>query len=314
VLASIYLQAVIAAGMEEVELFLAPLTARSKVREVLRGLVATRQVHTISLGHAPHYYVAGTLPEFAAPPTAYTSASMPASAYFMHSHEHEESLPEPVAEKSSQTPTLAAAHKPAEAHAPRKPALHKPAPSGKSASARPHFSRPATHSRDHRPAQSSSGSHPARRSSADSRPAGKRTASGARPAPSARFSPKPAAGANGKRNGAFAGSASASNNHGNGNGSKSSVRPAARTAPSAAKPTPAWKSRSGHSNGAKIAAKPSANNRGVSATRKDARPAGRSTGSRKPAVAVGANSGGGKHFGFAGRSKQVAKPMAKKRG
>ena len=61
VLASIYLQAVIAASMEEVELFLAPLTARSKVREVLRGLVATRQVHTISLGHAPHFYVAGTL-------------------------------------------------------------------------------------------------------------------------------------------------------------------------------------------------------------------------------------------------------------
>ena len=48
VLASIYLQAVIAATMEEVELFLASLTARSKVREVLRGLVATRQVHTIS--------------------------------------------------------------------------------------------------------------------------------------------------------------------------------------------------------------------------------------------------------------------------
>ena len=39
VLASIYLQAVIAAGMEEVEIFLSPLTARSKIREVLRGLV-----------------------------------------------------------------------------------------------------------------------------------------------------------------------------------------------------------------------------------------------------------------------------------
>ncbi len=64
VLASIYLQAVIAASMEDVELFLAPLTARSKIREVLRGLVATRQVHTISMGHAPHFYVAGTLPEF----------------------------------------------------------------------------------------------------------------------------------------------------------------------------------------------------------------------------------------------------------
>src|ERR1700677_2899379 len=90
VLASIYLQAVIAASMEEVELFLAPLTARSKVREVLRGLVATRQVHTISLGHAPHFYVAGTLPEFAAPATLYASSSMPASAYFLRSHEREE--------------------------------------------------------------------------------------------------------------------------------------------------------------------------------------------------------------------------------
>ena len=71
VLASIYLQAVIAATMEEVELFLAPLTARSKVREVLRGLVATRQVHTISLCHEPQIYVAGTLPEFAVPTTIY---------------------------------------------------------------------------------------------------------------------------------------------------------------------------------------------------------------------------------------------------
>jgi hypothetical protein len=86
VLASIYLQAVIAASMEEVEMFLAPLTARSKVREVLRGLVATRQVHTISLGHAPHFYVAGTLPEFAFL-LPYASSSMPASAYFLHSHD-----------------------------------------------------------------------------------------------------------------------------------------------------------------------------------------------------------------------------------
>ena len=100
VLASIYLQAVIAASMEEVELFLAPLTARSKVREVLRGLLATRQVHTISLGHAPHFYVAGTLPEFAAAPTMYASSSMPASTYFLRSYEHDErcghTVPAPV--------------------------------------------------------------------------------------------------------------------------------------------------------------------------------------------------------------------------
>src|SRR5579863_8813984 len=90
VLASIYLQAVIAASMEDVEMFLAPLTARSKVREVLRGLVATRQVHTMTLGQAPHFYVAGTLPEFTPPPTNYASSSMPASHYFLHSFEREE--------------------------------------------------------------------------------------------------------------------------------------------------------------------------------------------------------------------------------
>src|ERR1700740_2203561 len=79
VLASIYLQAVIAASMEDVELFLAPLTARSKIREVIRGLVATRQVHTISLGHAPHFYVAGTLPEFEPVSVIYASSGMSTS-------------------------------------------------------------------------------------------------------------------------------------------------------------------------------------------------------------------------------------------
>jgi hypothetical protein len=76
VLASIFLQAVIAASMEEVELFLASLTARSKIREVLRGLVATRQVHTLSMGHAPHFYVAGTLPEFSVTPQIYAGATL----------------------------------------------------------------------------------------------------------------------------------------------------------------------------------------------------------------------------------------------
>jgi len=83
VLASIYLQAVIAASMEDVEVFLSALTARSKVREVLRGLVATRQVHTLSLGHAPHFYVAGTLPEFAVATSIYANANLPSSAYYL---------------------------------------------------------------------------------------------------------------------------------------------------------------------------------------------------------------------------------------
>jgi hypothetical protein len=270
VLASIYLQAVIAAGMEEVELFLAPLTARSKVREVLRGLVATRQVHTISLGHAPLYYVAGTLPEFAAPPTIYASASMPASVYFMHSRDHDEELPEPVAAQQS---SLAAPsqHKPAEIHAPRTAAARKPAAGGKSSAARPHFSRPATHSRDRKPAQSSSSSRPARRTGVESRTTGSRSAGSAHPASAARWSPKAASGTNGKRNGAHAGTTSASGNGSNGNG-----RPAARP-----------------SGSAKTSAKPGANSRNGS--------------SRKPTLAAGAKAGNSKRYGFTARPKQGTK-------
>lgn len=155
VLASIFLQAVIAATMEEVELFLAPLTARSKVREVLRGLVATRQVHTMSLGHAPHFYVAGTLPEFTPPPTAYASAAMPASSYFLNSYEHEEEARETPQQPQIVEPAPAPSEPVArvEPHPHRAPASHKPAP--KPAPAH-HFSRPAVHARDRKPAQATS--------------------------------------------------------------------------------------------------------------------------------------------------------------
>ena len=77
VLASIYLQAVVAASMEDVEMFLSPLTSRSKIREVVRGLAATRQVHTTNLGSSPMFYVAGTLPEFPAAPSFQISTSFP---------------------------------------------------------------------------------------------------------------------------------------------------------------------------------------------------------------------------------------------
>jgi hypothetical protein len=101
VLASIYLQAVIAASMEDVEMFLSPLTSRSKIREVVRGLAATRQVHSTNMGHSPMFYVAGTLPEFPATPSfqinpaspAYRSSNYRGSAYLAsylgHSHDEE---------------------------------------------------------------------------------------------------------------------------------------------------------------------------------------------------------------------------------
>jgi len=318
VLASIYLQAVIAASMEEVELFLAALTARSKVREVLRGLVATRQVHTLSLGHAPHFYVAGTLPEFAVAPTLYSSSSMSASAYFLHSREHEQDMPEHAAQlpAPAAAPAPMAPRKAAEPHTPRAAATRKPATGGKSASARPHFSRPATHSRDRKPAQTSSSSRPVRRAGpetrttaarpAGARPTGARTAASSRPASGARWTPNAGKSASGTRKDAHTST-------GSGNGARSSgsaSRPSngARSTKSAA---PAWSQR----NGAKATGKPSGSARGSSlsrsgsAPRKDARPDARSN-SRKPALAAGTKAGNSKRYGFTAPPK----PGAKKRG
>jgi hypothetical protein len=303
VLASIYLQAVIAASMEDVELFLAPLTARSKVREVLRGLVATRQVHTLSMGHAPHFYVAGTLPEFATPPTIYASASIPASAYFLRSHE--EDLPEHVVAKQRgpSAPGTAAPHMSGESLPPRKPSV-----SGKSAAARPHFSRPAAHSRDRKPAQSSSSSRPARRTGTEPRPTGARTTSGARPAAAAHWSQKAATGKNGKHNGAHGAAGSANRNSSNGSG-RPAARPSASGTRSAKSSAPTWSPRNSsqrkiHSNGAKNAVKSGAPSRNDS--RSAARPA-RLVGSRKPTLAASSKAGNSKRFGRAARSRQGTK-------
>jgi 23S rRNA pseudouridine2605 synthase len=320
VLASIYLQAVIAASMEEVELFLAPLTARSKVREVLRGLVATRQVHTISLGHAPHFYVAGTLPEFTAAPTAYTSSAMP--AYFLHSHEDETPEPEPVRSipppMVSPVPAISAeAYKPtAEPHVARTQAPHKPVNAAKPASPRTHFNRPAARSRDRKPAQSSSSSRPVRRGATASRSAsrpggsfasnGTRSSNGARPGQAKRWSSAPSRNGNGAHK-----TAHGSNGNRNGNGS----RPANGTAARNGKPSnAAWNQRNGHGSGAKAAAKPAAkaHSNGISrngaTARKDARPVHAKNG--KPALTAGAKSGNSKRYNFTARPA----PGTKKRG
>ena len=64
-LVSLYLDGVVAAGREEIEEFLSPLTARSRVREVVNGMQATRQLQIVSVGAHPLLHVAGSLPEFA---------------------------------------------------------------------------------------------------------------------------------------------------------------------------------------------------------------------------------------------------------
>ena len=63
-LVSLYLESAVAATPEEIETFLSPLTARSKAREVVNGLAATRQLGIAPVGTQTTYYIAGSLPEF----------------------------------------------------------------------------------------------------------------------------------------------------------------------------------------------------------------------------------------------------------
>ena len=221
VLASIYLQAVIAASMEEVEMFLSPLTARSKIREVLRGLVATRQVHTLNLGHAPHFYVAGTLPEFAPTPTMYASSAMSAGGYFSRFMDHEDAAPEPVVAPQEVHRAPAAPPPAEEAALAGTSNGHQTGATSKPGSSRAHFSRPAPHARNRKPAQPSGSSRPARRP-ADPRSA-TRSANAARPA-NGRWNGGASKPANGNE-------AHAGTSNGNGHSSNGSRN---------GKPAPAW--------------------------------------------------------------------------
>jgi hypothetical protein len=66
VLVSVYLQSAVAASGDDVEAFLSPLTSRSKVREAVRGLTATRQLGLIQMETQSLLHVEGSLPEFPA--------------------------------------------------------------------------------------------------------------------------------------------------------------------------------------------------------------------------------------------------------
>lgn len=305
VLASIYLQAVIAASMEEVELFLSPLTARSKVREVLRGLLATRQVHTIQLGHAPHFYVAGTLPEFAPPTMGYASAAMASSSYFSDSYDHLGSYDRVDHHHVEATPEPQKVEAPAPASEPRSfraPAPRKPAGNGKPA-ARSHFSRTAPHARDRKPAQSASGSRSssrvARHSSSETRkPAarsssatGTRWTSGSKNERSA-------------RDGAHAANRRHSSN-GNGNGTHVSRSSGSSTARDRNKSHSSWSKRNGHTD--KQANGTSGTSRNAKNVRTNAKT---DSHSRKPVLTAGAKAGNSRRYGFTA----PAKPRTKKRG
>jgi 23S rRNA pseudouridine2605 synthase len=84
-LVSIYLQSVYAATSEEIEIFLSPLASRSRVREAVRGLSATRQIHSLSMDAQTYYFLEGGLPEFAesaVPSAAATPLPGPPAASF----------------------------------------------------------------------------------------------------------------------------------------------------------------------------------------------------------------------------------------
>ena len=73
-----YLRSAIAATEDDVAAFLSPLASRSRLREVLHALTATRQLSTIPLGPNSLYFVTGELPEFpeiAAPEPSEASAA-----------------------------------------------------------------------------------------------------------------------------------------------------------------------------------------------------------------------------------------------
>ena len=298
VLASIYLQAVIAATMEEVEIFLSPLTSRSKIREVLRGLVATRQVHTLSMGHAPHFYVAGTLPEFAPATTLYSSALLGGSSYFQHQRDHEEDVHSIKASAPvSPAPAPPRPHAAQEPHAHRTP-VRKPAAASKPGTARPHMSRPTAQVRDRKPAHASTD-----RRAGSTRPASAHATAGRSSGASRWAKSAPKSHSNGARNGHHAGTAG---NGAGSNGTRTHKNGASRPAAHGKSAAPAWKSRS-TKPGAKGAAKPASNRSGSlargAAPRKDARV---TRGSRKPAATASAGAGS-KRYGFTARPKQGSK-------
>ena len=60
---SLYLRSAVAATAEEVEVFLSPLTARSRIREILHGMMATRQIATTPVASQTQLFLEGSLPE-----------------------------------------------------------------------------------------------------------------------------------------------------------------------------------------------------------------------------------------------------------
>jgi hypothetical protein len=239
------------------------------------------------MGHSPHFYVAGTLPEFATESSIYSSSYLPASAYFMRSRDHEEEVSaSPAPEKAA--PSQAEPRKVSDVRSPR-PGVHKPAAAAKPAAARPHFSRSSAQPRNRKPAPTG---RPGQSTAAHAQ-------NGARPTNGTRWGKPAPKNTNGKNKGAHAAASPAKRAGTNG----------AAPSRNGKSPAPAWKKPSvpakhnGHSNGIKTAPKTTTAKRSLS--RADARPVRGS--SRKPTMTAKAGAGSGKRFGFTARPKQGTK-------
>jgi hypothetical protein len=181
-LLSIYLRSAVAATAEEAEVFLSPLTARSRIREVLHGMTATRQLGTMSVASQTLLFVEGSLPEHAAEPEqppVPREASVPARVPFKKQPRPTRwELPRPDARSERDRPRGPWQKKPPAANRPQ-PSPERRGREGKP-SAGPH---PAFGARPAFNARLASGSRPA----SGPRPAlGSRPPSGSRPTPGPR--------------------------------------------------------------------------------------------------------------------------------
>ncbi len=75
-LISLYLNQAILPTEEEVEVFLSPLAARSRIREVIHALIAARQLETIAIEGKTALYIAGEFPTLAEAPAAPAAESV----------------------------------------------------------------------------------------------------------------------------------------------------------------------------------------------------------------------------------------------
>jgi len=69
-LISLYLGQAVVASEDEIESFLSPLAARSRIRDVIHALLSARQLETVAVEGRTMLYVAGSLPAFLTPETA----------------------------------------------------------------------------------------------------------------------------------------------------------------------------------------------------------------------------------------------------